>query len=171
MKAQKVEHQCPPSCESFDFSVNSAMYRDRNKNALAIIKRKQLLPSDSTVFILELELKTSEIEFDIEKQTYPLNQMLSDGAGVFGFFLGVSLLLVLQRLFNSIVRIMTDTKRCWRRFSRRFKRYNSVKHRCSLAKEEISHSFDQCKDLERYEVASKRNSDQSLPPPPPYFTH
>ena len=23
----KVEHQCPPSCESFDFSVNSAMVR------------------------------------------------------------------------------------------------------------------------------------------------
>jgi len=167
----KVEHQCPPSCESFDFSVNSAMYRDRNKNALEIIKRKRLLPSDSTVFILELELKTSEIEFDIEKQSYPLNQMLSDGAGVFGFFLGISLLFVLQRLFNSIVKIMIDIKKCWRRFFRRFKRYNSVKHRCSLAKEEISYSFDQCRDLERYEVASKRNSEPSLPPPPPYFTH
>ena len=47
--------------------------------------------------------------------------MLSDGAGVFGFFLGVSLLLVLQRLFNSIVKIMIDTKKCLRRFFRRFK--------------------------------------------------
>ena len=51
---------------------NLFQYRDRNKNALEIIKRKRLLPSDSTVFILELELKTSEIEFDIEKQSYPL---------------------------------------------------------------------------------------------------
>ena len=39
---------------------------------MEIIKRRQLLPADYTVFILELELKTSEIEFDIEKQTYPL---------------------------------------------------------------------------------------------------
>ena len=105
---------------------------------MEIIKRRQLLPSDSTVFILELELKTSEIEFDIEKKTYPLvrkywfnqgktdkiyfqNQMLSDGSGVFGFFLGISLLLVLQRLFDSVVKIVMDTKKCLRRFFRRFK--------------------------------------------------
>ena len=120
--------------------------------------------------------------------------MLSDGSGVFGFFLGISLLLVLKRLFTTIVKIMIDTKKCLRRFFRRFKlgfifwcvvtsrdsrdldldkwnrnqKYNSVKHRCSLAKEETSYSFDQCRDLERYEIDSKRNSEQSLPPPPPY---
>ena len=200
---------------------NLFQYRDRNKNALEIIKRKRLLPSDSTVFILELELKTSEIEFDIEKQSYPLvkTEALS------GFF-GLNLFLepnaewwsrcfwflfrhfttfcltttfqfycqnndwhqkMLAKIFSAIQAwlyhymmyfishitphsvanfICWDWNKC-----NLWQRYNSVKHRCSLAKEEISYSFDQCRDLERYEVASKRNSDQSLPPPPPYFTH
>ena len=82
---------CPPSCETDSFFVDSVMvnsqvvefsqkfmfqYRDQNQAARDIIKTRNNLTEHEKIYIFEVELKTSEVEMNIEMESYPWSEML-----------------------------------------------------------------------------------------------
>lgn len=87
-----LEDQCPPQCLSFDFKLKQVMYRDKNTKAIALLRDKSNIPDEMEVYVVELELVTDEIDAVEEIEDYPTGEMLSDLGGVFGFFLGLSMI-------------------------------------------------------------------------------
>ena len=94
---EAIEDMCPPSCETDSFFVDSVMvnsqvvefggrsclsqkfmfqYRDQNQAARDIIKTRNNLTEQEKIYIFEVELKTSEVEMNIEMESYPWSEML-----------------------------------------------------------------------------------------------
>ena len=51
-------------------------YRDQNQAARDIIKTRNNLTENEKIYIFEVELKTSEVEMNIEMESYPWSEML-----------------------------------------------------------------------------------------------
>ena len=51
-------------------------YRDQNQAAREIIKARNNLTENEKIYIFEVELKTSEVEMNIEMESYPWSEML-----------------------------------------------------------------------------------------------
>ena len=97
---EAIENMCPPSCETDGFVIDSVMvrcpriliskslipiiiyvifvlqYRDQNQAAREIIKTRNNLTDTEKIYIFEVELKTSEVEMNVEKESYPWSEML-----------------------------------------------------------------------------------------------
>ena len=71
-----LDSLCPPACDSHNFFVHGIAYRDKNSRATGLIKRAHNVSDDHTVFFLEIELKTNQIELNIEKITYSTGILL-----------------------------------------------------------------------------------------------
>ena len=84
-----------------------------------MIHKQTNLSKNYQVFFCELELKMNEVELSEEKISYPtgtvfcpcqlssvsyLGEMLGDMGGVFGFFLGVTMLNCLQNTWDYLKR-------------------------------------------------------------------
>ena len=92
-----------------------------------MIHKQTNLSDDFQVFFVELELKMNEVELSEEKVSYPAGnrllvkiqhsctysgEMLGDMGGVFGFFLGVTMLNCLQNSYEYLKRWQRSFVRC-----------------------------------------------------------
>ena len=75
-EANKVTVSQKTYCVRAIYFIWFFQYRDSNDRAEFIIKKQHNVPDDMTIFFIEIELETHQIEISEESVSYPLGKYI-----------------------------------------------------------------------------------------------